>query len=167
MLSIYIDGACGPANPRGAMGCAALIYEHEADTTGKVKEVHRICVGYPPDEINSNNRAEYLALLHTLEWLATQGYYDAPIVISSDSQMLVNQMLGEWRMKAGRYDDIYDRCIEIAEQFADLSYEWIERHHNTRADVLSKQALRKGINAGKAPAQPLTFDPNNPILDTF
>lgn len=155
MLEIFIDGACGPVNPRGAMGCAAIIYQYEADpeglgvSTGIATEIHRICVGYAPAEINSNNRAEYIALMHTLEWLAKEGYYDAPIVVNSDSQMLVNQILGNWRVKAGLYDDIYDKCSELLEQFSNLSFEWIERCKNGRADVLSKQALRKGINAGK------------------
>lgn len=137
MIAVYVDGACGATNPRGAMGAAAIIEEDSV-------KIHEICEGYTAAEINSNNRAEYLALQATLEWLNANGYCDAPIIVYSDSQMLVSQMKGDWRIKAGRYEDVADVCLELLEDFGAISFEWIPRHMNSRADTVSKRALRKG-----------------------
>lgn len=138
MILVYIDGACGPTNPRGAMGAAALIEENGS-------ELHRICEGYAPSDRNSNNLAEYLALYAVLKWLSANFLHNYTIIIHSDNQMLISQMNEAWGIRSGFYQNIADACFEMKHDFSDISFKWIPRHMNTRADVLSKHALRKGL----------------------
>jgi ribonuclease HI len=136
MITVHIDGACSP-NPAGAMGIAAVI-----ESNGE--KLHEICEGFPPAPQNTNNTAEYLALRAALKWLDTNGYCDAPLIIRSDSQMLVSQMRSLWAIGDGLYSDTAYECLELAEDFGALTFEWIPRPQNTRTDIVSKRALRKG-----------------------
>jgi ribonuclease HI/probable phosphoglycerate mutase len=73
----------------------------------------------------TNNEAEYEALLHGLELARRRGA--ARLVVRSDSELLVRQMTGEYRVKAAG--------------FASIRFESVPRSENAAADRLANEAM--------------------------
>lgn len=129
-LHVYIDGACEPQNPGGAMGMGVWCEELGLALKQAV----------PASPENSNNVAEYRALLLALEYL--HPWRRAEIVIWSDSQLLVGQMRGDWQVhEGGLYVPWYLKAREKANSFRRLLFLWLRREANEEADRLSRQAL--------------------------
>jgi ribonuclease HI len=78
------------------MGLGALILKDESPVFEKSDYV-------PAKFENSNNVAEYMAFIHTLDWLIENDLKERRIVVYGDSMLVVRQMNGEWRIKEGRY----------------------------------------------------------------
>lgn len=88
----------------------------------------------------SNNVGEYGGLLAFLEWFVPTGMTEAAVY--SDSQLLINQMTGEWRVRGGLYVSRYSKAVNlIRENKLRLTFCWIPREQNEEADKLSKDAL--------------------------
>src|SRR5574339_740864 len=133
----FFDGACEPKNPGGNMGIGAIIF-HEG------KEVAR-CANFVKEDIsNSCNVAEYMALHWVLTTLVLLELNHKVKIIRGDSQMVINQMKGEWKIKGGRYSEYAYLCqIHFTENFTNTKFQWIPRHENYFADELSKKAFRE------------------------
>ncbi len=100
----------------------------------------------PPNEVNTNNLAEYLALWRGLEYLVEEDLIDKPILIQGDSALVVNQMNRLWGFRSrGGYARIAMKCMEILRGRNNITIEWIPRDMNQMADMLSTQALPIGI----------------------
>ncbi len=128
MLEVYIDGLAEPRNP-GVGTYGFVIY-----SDGK-----RLTEGHGPAGENvTNNFAEYVALVRALSSIASNS--DEPVLIKSDSRLLVNQMSGEWKVKKGAYLPKYREAKELARQFKSLKFVWIPRERNAEADELSRRA---------------------------
>ena len=91
----------------------------------------------------TNNLAEYAGLLAILEYLFRRNLNQEEIHICGDSQMVIEQMNGNWKIKKGPYVGLAEKCKEILEQFSNISFEWIPREDNDIADGLSKDAVEK------------------------
>ena len=137
MLEVYIDGNCAPKNPGGAASYGVVVYRNgtqlwtKADIVGSGDKM-------------SNNVGEYSGLLAFLEWFDKQPIEE--VIIYSDSQLLVNQMNGEWKVKKGLYIPYYQRAMILllhnARIWRDMiSFKWIPREENWEADKLSKDIL--------------------------
>lgn len=135
-ISVHIDGACGPINPGGTVSYGILIKY----PNGYVYH-HGEIIGSGPTM--SNNVAEYSALVKALKELMLEGKENEKIVIHSDSQLVVNQMLGKWRVRRGLYIKMFSKARSLANCFKQLEFKWIPRELNTDADLLSKQALEE------------------------
>ena len=135
MITINIDGSCEP-NPSGHAGYGAYITQ--ANTC--VKEITGSLDKSPS---NSNNVAEYRALIEALNWLIDNGFNDVNIEIRSDSKLLVNQMNGKWGINSGLYFDLAIRSKLIVNEFPKLKFTWIPREQNNIADKLSRLAINK------------------------
>jgi ribonuclease HI len=135
MIIVYVDGLTEPVNPGGvgAVGFAAYRDGERIYSMGRI-------VGEGPGM--SNNRAEYEALCEALRWLVAKNLSNEKILVKSDSRLLVNQMLGKWKIKDGLYLVAYKKARCLANRFIDLSFEWVSREMNEEADSLTREAYR-------------------------
>lgn len=134
MIEVWIDGACEPAyNNIAGYG---LVVKRE--TAYLLKESMIIGKG----ETMSNNVAEYSALLAFLEWYKINGKNEQTIVYS-DSMLLVNQMMGQWKSKEGLYKHYFEAAQKIIRAYEYIDFQWIAREENEEADALSKKLINE------------------------
>lgn len=91
--------------------------------------------------IKTNNEAEYLGLIGALDWI-NYNAREAEIEINSDSQLLVRQMQGKYKVKA----DNLKKLWLIAQSLCNnkkIIFKEIRREFNLRADALANQAMDK------------------------
>jgi ribonuclease HI len=89
----------------------------------------------------TNNEAEYKALLKGLKLALEMNILR--LEIFSDSELLVKQIRGEYRVKNPRLKPLYALAQERLQQLHVWRLDHIPRNDNRRADQLSKSALRK------------------------
>ena len=84
---LYFDGSAEP-NPGGRMGAGwRLVYSDLPEETGAAE--------WPAARSNTNNKAEYLALIGVLTAYLAR-VRPGPLLVLGDSQLVINQMTGEW-----------------------------------------------------------------------
>jgi ribonuclease HI len=136
MYAAYFDGSTEPVNPGGSMGCGVAIRCGD-EWVEKIAEV------YPAHPSNTNNVAEYLALNKLLDWFINNELTDAELIVRGDSQLVINQMFGSWRIKKGAYVEAAQQARKKLRKFTKVRGEWIRRERNELADSLSTQKLRE------------------------
>ena len=92
---------------------------------------------------NTNNVAEYQALLDAMIWLYKNGHNEKSIQFYGDSKLVINQMNYEWGINGGDYAPLAYRCRKALEFFKDASFTWVPREENEKADELSKEMFTK------------------------
>jgi ribonuclease HI len=93
--------------------------------------------------VATNNVAEYMALLLGLREAARLGAQK--IVVRGDSELVIKQMKGQYRVKNPQLKQLYEQACAILDQFKSASFEHNLRHHNSMADRLANRAMdRKG-----------------------
>jgi ribonuclease HI len=132
----FFDGACEPKNPGGTGGFGAVIYRDD-------KIVFQRSGIIPASPAVSNNVAEYRGLLAILDWFIDQKLTAAPIEVFGDSQLVINQMFGKWRIRDGLYASMAREAFAKRKQFPNITGSWIPRRCNSVADDLSKAELRR------------------------
>jgi ribonuclease HI len=95
----------------------------------------------------TNNVAEYAALLALLEHAAP--LRPARLTVRSDSQLLIRQMRGEYKVKDARLKLLHAAGKRLAAGFAAIAFEHVPREQNRDADALANQAMDE--RAGNAP----------------
>jgi probable phosphoglycerate mutase len=118
---------------RGNPGPAAYGYVIE-DETGHVLAAHGGAIG-----VATNNVAEYRALLAGLEKALELGVSELEVV--SDSELLVKQMRGEYRVKNAALRELRDEAEHLAARLERVTYTAVRREHNELADRLVNEAL--------------------------
>jgi ribonuclease HI len=134
LFTIHIDGAA-----RGNPGPAAFAYIIARDGHPLVEEA--ACLGS-----TTNNVAEYTALVRALERAAELG--GKRLLIRSDSELLVKQMNGEYRVKNEQLRDLYEEANELRRRFAAVTITHVPRAQNSHADRLCNEVL-DGKQVGK------------------
>ncbi len=135
-LIAYIDGACEPKNPGGHGTWAYLVLQEG-------KEIARDCGYVPAGPAVSNNVMEYQALVQLL----TRWHVKKPFMkVLSDSQLVVKQINGVWKARAGIYLADYQKAAELWTHTKGLvKIDWIRGVENL-ADKLTEEELnRHGI----------------------
>jgi len=93
----------------------------------------------------SNNVAEYAGVLHVLKCLARRPPGRAKIY--GDSNLVINQLNGKWRVNKGLYFPIAIETRDLLAHHCDrgwqISFCWIRREQNEECDALSKKAANK------------------------
>lgn len=84
MITAYCDGACRGSNP-GICSSAFVVYKDK-------EMLHK--EGRVLEGLNTNNVAEYTALIDALMWMYRQSYRN--VIIYSDSELVVNQVNQNW-----------------------------------------------------------------------
>ena len=136
-LRIHTDGAS-----RGNPGAAAFAFVIEADGADPIEGAG--CLG-----TLTNNQAEYTALVRALEHALELGPQHH-LIIHSDSELLVKQMNGQYRVKNVDLRDLYREAQELRKQFTGgVTIRHVRREQNSRADELCNEALD-----GKRPSTP-------------
>jgi ribonuclease HI len=139
LLTIHTDGAA-----RGNPGPAAFAYVIVREGRPPIEEAG--CLGR-----TTNNQAEYIALVRALEHAARLGTQHR-VAVHSDSELMVKQMKGEYRVKDPGLRPLYEKAKELAGRFAEVTFRHVPRAHNRRADALCNAAL-DGRRRPSAPAE--------------
>jgi probable phosphoglycerate mutase len=87
----------------------------------------------------TNNVAEYSGLLAALDWALANGV--STLVIKSDSELLVKQMRGEYRVKNAGLQPLFERAKQLARQIGSVEFEHVRREFNADADRLANEAM--------------------------
>ena len=88
---------------------------------------------------STNNIAEYNGLLAALRYARQHGHRD--VRIKSDSELLVKQMRGEYRVRHANLQPLYDEARAIARGLDHVVYEHVRREQNKDADRLANLAM--------------------------
>ena len=118
---------------RGNPGPAAYGYVLEADD-GTVLDARGETIG-----VATNNVAEYRALIAGLERAVELGIDEVEVV--SDSELLVKQMQGEYRVKNEALRELNDEANSLERKVGRVRYRAVRREHNELADKLVNEAL--------------------------
>jgi probable phosphoglycerate mutase len=118
---------------RGNPGPAAYAYVLEAED-GTVLAAHGEAIGRA-----TNNVAEYRGLLAGLEKALELGVEEVEVV--SDSELLVRQMTGVYRVKNEALQELSQDAARLARRFRTVEYRAVRREHNELADRLVNEAL--------------------------
>jgi ribonuclease HI len=125
---LFTDGGA-----RGNPGPAAYAYVLE-DEDGEVVAAHGEAIG-----VATNNVAEYSALIAGLEKAVELGVGELDVI--SDSELMVKQMRGEYRVKNEALRELSLRAGRLALEVGEVRYTAVRREHNKLADRLVNDAL--------------------------
>jgi ribonuclease HI len=125
---LFTDGGA-----RGNPGPAAAAYVLEVED-GTVLDARGEAIG-----VATNNVAEYRALVAGLAKAAELGVDDLEVV--SDSELLVKQMRGEYKIKNAALIDLSLEAKGHERQIGSVRYTAVRREHNELADRLVNDAL--------------------------
>ena len=126
--TLYTDGGA-----RGNPGPAAYAYVLETDD-GTVLDARGERIG-----VATNNVAEYRALVEGLRAAARASVDELEVV--SDSELLVKQMRGEYRVKNAALRELSLEAARIGRSIGTVRYRAVRREHNELADRLVNEAL--------------------------
>ena len=118
---------------RGNPGPAAFAYVLEAED-GTVLAAHGEAIG-----VATNNVAEYSALVAGLEKAVEVGVSELEVI--SDSELMVKQMRGEYRVKNEALRGLSAQASRLAREVGSVSYRAVRREQNKLADQLVNEAL--------------------------
>jgi ribonuclease HI len=125
---LFTDGGS-----RGNPGPAAFAFVLEAED-GTVLDARGEAIG-----IATNNVAEYSALVAGLERAIEAGVGELEVV--SDSELMVKQMRGEYKVKNRALQDLFLDASRLARKVGGVTYTAVRREHNELADSLVNEAL--------------------------
>lgn len=124
----YIDGGA-----RGNPGPAGFGVRIEAADGALIEEFSE-AIG-----IATNNVAEYRGLLAALDWARRHGH--RRLHVRSDSLLLVQQMLGNFKVKNAGLQPLHAQAQRLARDIGDVSFEHVGRAKNAHADRLANAAM--------------------------
>lgn len=142
-----IDGA-SRGNPGPAAYAVILRGPDGAKIAGIAKRIGR----------KTNNVAEYYALLAALDYAAANSI--RALRVRSDSELLVRQMQGRYRVKNEELKPLYERAQKLTRGLEYFVIEHIPREQNSDADALANLALDGGDASGSKPASAATQERN-------
>ena len=138
-----------PTNPNGNMGIGAAILDEKGNSVWEYS--FAVMKGEHGFNQTSNNVAEYLAMIKLLGYFKAKEISVKDATFYADSQLVINQMLGNWNMNGGIYVKYAHMAFSLRDELekrdnCKIKFEWISRVHNNRADELSKTCLKeKGV----------------------
>lgn len=141
-IKVYFDGLCQPVNP-GGIACYAFVIRRDSRTIHSDYGI----AAEPFSKDATNNVAEYTALAKALEWLIANGLNNSGrIEVKSDSQLVVKQLTGEYKIKSQRIIPLYRQVLLLQSRFPDgIEIRWMPREQNKEADTLTNRAYNKAL----------------------
>jgi ribonuclease HI len=141
---VNIDGA-SRGNP-GPAAYGVVIRDARGEAVAKLKKyIGRF----------TNNVAEYYGLVAAMDYAHSHGI--RAIRVESDSELLVKQMRGLYRVKSADLQPLFERAQKMSAGFDSFRIEHVYREQNREADALANEALDE--TEGKPPNPP---NPPNP-----
>ena len=128
MRVAYIDGGS-----RGNPGPAGFGVRIE-DASGNLVEQFHGALG-----VAANNVAEYHGLLAALRW--ARDHAASPLLVRSDSELLVKQMLGVYRVRHPGLQPLHREACALVRAIGRVRFEHVRRERNTEADRLANEAM--------------------------
>lgn len=127
-VKVYTDGAS-----RGNPGPAAIgmVFYSSSD---EIVEEHKEKLGN-----QTNNYAEYMAVIRALEMGVAQQVHKMSFYC--DSQLLVRQMIGQYKVKAPQIKELFLKAQELVKKLEAVEFHHVRREFNKEADALANQAL--------------------------
>lgn len=132
-LVIYSDGA-SKGNP-GDSGIGVVISDEQGNVIREVADYAGI---------QTNNAAEYCALIRGLKEAADLGATEVDICV--DSELLACQLTGMYRVKAANLKPLFKETTTLLRHFERATVTHVFREFNKRADQLANDGVRKHIN---------------------
>ena len=129
---VHCDGAAR-GNP-GPAGAGAVVTDADGGVLAEVAE------GLGE---TTNNVAEYTAAIRGLE--AAQALDAREVLLRSDSQLLINQLTGRYRVKTPHLQPLYARVRELARTFDRVTFEHVPRERNVEADRLANAGVDRWL----------------------
>jgi ribonuclease HI len=96
----------------------------------------------------TNNVAEYYGLIAALDYAQSNNI--RALRIESDSELLVKQMRGQYKVKSADLKPLFERAKKMSQAFASFRIDHIYREQNAEADALANEAMDEV--SGKSPA---------------
>ena len=127
-IVVYVDGGAR-GNP-GPAGYGVSIEQPDGTL------VEEICESIG---VATNNVAEYRALIAALEWARAHGHH--VVHVRSDSLLLVQQMLGNYKVKNAGLQTLYAKARLLAHEIGRVTFEHVRREANADADRLANAAM--------------------------
>ena len=127
MYVAHFDGACQP-NP-GEIGLGVCIYDENGQEVAAVSAYR---------EFGTNNQAEYLSLILLLKSSIKLGLRELKCL--GDSELIIKQVTGTFKASQ-KFQPYLTEIGKLAPRFSSLSFHWVRREENVRADQLSKMGL--------------------------
>ena len=134
-MRVWVDGG-SRGNP-GPSGIGVLVEDDSGATLATISRA----IG-----VTTNNVAEYRALLAGLEKAEELGASEVEVI--SDSELLVRQMLGQYRVKNAGLRPLHALAQQKAAGFTSFHIRHLGRDHNAKADGLVNDALDEQERAG-------------------
>jgi ribonuclease HI len=128
VITANVDGGAR-GNP-GSAGYGAIIKDQQGEVLAEL---------YAGIGVNTNNVAEYRGLIAALEWALAHGH--RRLHIKSDSQLVVQQMLGKYRVKHEGLIPLYQKARRLAAEVGHVTFEHVRREQNAEADRLSNLGM--------------------------
>jgi ribonuclease HI len=142
-LTIHTDGAS-----RGNPGPAAFAFVIARDGEPAIEQAGRL-----PD--TTNNQAEYTALVRALQHTLQLGP-EQRVIVHSDSELIVKQMNGQYRVKDPGLRPLYEEADRLRRRFMHpVRFVHVRREANRRADELCNLALDGKLSRMSPPTPPL------------
>ena len=128
MLVAHIDGA-SRGNP-GHAAYGVCVFDAAGAEVARIGEY----LGR-----QTNNYAEYQGLIAALRWALDNGVEE--LMVRSDSQLLVRQMQGRYKVKSVTLRPLWQKASELAAALGNLHLEHVRRESNIEADSLANDVL--------------------------
>jgi probable phosphoglycerate mutase len=128
---VIIEADGGSRGNPGPAGSGAVLIDQDS---GSILAEIALFIG-----IATNNVAEYRAVLAAVE-LANEIDPEAELLVRMDSKLVVEQMSGRWKIKNEGMQELSAQ-MTTAIGSRRISFEWIPREQNTKADALANEAM--------------------------
>lgn len=138
LIEVYFDGLCQPVNP-GGIACYAFVVK----SNGKTIHSEYGIAGEPFSTDATNNVAEYTALIKAFEWLVANNFASSTVKILGDSEFVVNQQNGKYRVRSKRIVPLFRKVLLLKDKFSDVDIGHIPRELNKEADRLTNLAYKE------------------------
>ena len=135
-VTINCDGAAR-GNP-GPAGAGAVVVAEDGTVLAEVAE------GLGE---TTNNVAEYTAVIRGLEEAQRLGASE--VLLRSDSQLLINQLTGRYRVKAPHLQPLYRQVRDLLRSFDRVDLEHVPRERNVAADALANLGVDRWLADGR------------------
>ena len=132
---LQFDGACR-GNPSNLLGLGCVIINN-----GDVSYINNKCLEL---RNGTNNEAEYYALIEGLQ-MALENNLEC-IHVEGDSKLIINQMIGTYKVKAENLLPLHKEAMELSKRFRIITFNHIKRELNKQADKLANSALEVYMN---------------------
>jgi len=101
----------------------------------------------------TNNDAEYQAVIFALKKMRAlfgkKNIKNYEILIKSDSQLLVSQLTGKYKIKDSNIQKLFIEIWNLKVDYGKIDFKHISREQNKLADKLANEALDNDISSGK------------------